>query len=79
MCLSLLFSCELFISLESKAKMKIETTQDLINMTERMHCSLSELIFDVLLKRCEGMFVRSLFLIEEMHIHFLSNVRYIEV
>lgn len=45
-----LFSCELFISLESTAKMKIETTEDFINMIEWMHYVLNELIFDTLLR-----------------------------
>lgn len=45
-----LISCELFISLESTAKMKIETTEDFINMIEWMHYVLNELIFDTLLR-----------------------------
>lgn len=45
-----LVSCELFISLESTAKMKIETTEDFINMIEWMHYVLNEFIFDTLLR-----------------------------
>lgn len=38
------------MSLESTAKMKIETTEDFINMIEWMHYVLNEFIFDTLLR-----------------------------